>query len=246
MSGGCFNGWAGLPACPFFLSPHNLKNHKLITLLKSHFIKELLYTVWLYGNNGIVISSRPGRPAPFGCHCFLQNDLTQSELCCIVTVALVSVPGFKQKGIKMNLSHVELAALGKIKGLDRSKLSVGKHAVDFVLRVTGWVNVAEDYERRATASIPLIRTLAAVCCLCGVTGPHAVKLILKAIGMALKSNGDKAIALNAVHADVEAALSRVETALAKSIPDVPVKGSVTGKIEVELIPAVKTEEPVQA
>ncbi len=138
----------------------------------------------------------------------------------------------------MNLSHVGLAALGKVKGLDRSKLSVGKHAVDFIFRVTGWINVAEDYERRGTASIPLIRTLAAVCCLCGVTGPHAVKLILRAIGMAMQQGNDKARAVDALHADVEAALSRVEAALSRNIPMVPVKGSVTGKVEVECIESV--------
>ena len=142
----------------------------------------------------------------------------------------------------MELSHVEIAALAKSFDLKavRDKLAPNKEGydVDIMLRLVGKLFVGEDYERRDTVSIPLIRTLAAVCCLCGVTGPHAVKLIVKAIGMALISKGNKAEAVTRLHADVEAAISKVEGILERMLPMKPCKGQVKAKVEVTKVALV--------
>ncbi|KKK84306.1 hypothetical protein LCGC14_2784690 [marine sediment metagenome] len=72
----------------------------------------------------------------------------------------------------------------------RKAVNPGSHAVDFLVRVRGTVNVGNDYESAPTASIPMKRALAALAAVSGCTGKAGIAKIRQAMELALTNDAD--------------------------------------------------------
>jgi hypothetical protein len=71
----------------------------------------------------------------------------------------------------------------------RKATAVGRHEVDFTVRVQGSINVNADTDKAPTVSIPLLETLALTLRYCGITREHAKALLTKILRQAIAANG---------------------------------------------------------
>ena len=115
----------------------------------------------------------------------------------------------------------------------RGKVRPGKYAVDVSVKVTGSVNVGDNYPSVPTASIPIIRSLALVLKYAGVTRDAALNMLEKAMREAVA--GETSANDLLAEADIAAVEERVRATLA-TLPSIPCKGKVTTKLTVEKLP----------
>jgi len=118
----------------------------------------------------------------------------------------------------------------------REALEVGKHSVDFMVRVTGTINVAEDTEKTPTVSIPLKEVLALFIARSGCTREASIALLRECMTDALK-DGVKGVGAVDAAADIDEAFKAEVAALTASLPKTPVKGKVTTKLTVTEVSA---------
>ena len=121
----------------------------------------------------------------------------------------------------------------------RKDLEVGRHEVEaqVVVSLTGTVQVKEDLEYTPTTSIPHKATMALFMRYAGITGPNAMKALVRALSesMEIGQLGKKAQAsrLAAIQelADLDAAEAMVRKGLGE-LPKATRNGAVTAKVEV--------------
>jgi len=134
----------------------------------------------------------------------------------------------------MNLNLVA-TAITKAKMAIAEKLGVGRHVVKGLLvRIDGTVDVSEDYERTPTASIPLIPALALFKEYSGVTGPHALKALVRAMTDAVYANGKGETFLKNV-AEIEETMKEVKATFESALPKVVVNGPQRCKLTATII-----------
>jgi hypothetical protein len=128
---------------------------------------------------------------------------------------------------------IEKAVSKPAKGLN---LTVGAHEVDetITVRVKGTLKKGEDTTYTPTADIPLKAALALVLEKAGVVGDAAANMLVEAMTEALEADSDKNVALAERMNEVDTAMERVKAVAAK-LPAKPRKGSVTGKVELEIV-----------
>ena len=141
-------------------------------------------------------------------------------------------------GSLLSLTDLETLAIAKaVKDAAykdaRGNIRPGKYAVDVSVKVTGSVNVGDDYTSTPTASIPIIRSLALVLKYAGVTRDAALNMLEKAMREAVA--GETSANDLLAEADIAAVEERVRATLAK-LPEIPCKGKVTTKLTVEKLP----------
>lgn len=144
-------------------------------------------------------------------------------------------------------------ALGKLAKKGRSDLAAGEHELDatVTLHVTGTVKVGEDEDYIPTASIPLKATLALFMRYAGVTGPVAMKALVKAMNEAhaisLLSDKEKKTRLEAIREIAD--LDEAEVAVNKQLGALDEKtrvGKVNVKVVVEEVESIKPMVKVEA
>lgn len=139
-----------------------------------------------------------------------------------------------------NVTQIALtkAVNDKAAKIARSGLSVGRHEVDFTVRVSGTLNVSEDTDKVPTVSIPMKETLALFIRYSGITGPHAMALLKRAMTDALAANEDGEQSSQGVGAIAEALPIIEETMrtiiepMLADLPRTPVKGMVKASLQV--------------
>lgn len=119
----------------------------------------------------------------------------------------------------------------KVAKAAREAVEPGSFDVDFMVRVTGTINVAEDTEKTPTVSIPVKEVLALFVARSGCTREASIKLLRECLTDALKDGvkGEGAIE-GAV--DIDEVFKAEVAALTASLPKTPVKGKVTTKLTV--------------
>lgn len=115
----------------------------------------------------------------------------------------------------------------------REELAVGKHSVDFTVRVSGELTVGEDESYTPTVKVPFKAALALFVRYSGVTGDAALNALVKAFTEAVEADGDTVAALEA-SADLVAAEARLNAALGE-LPKATRKGKVLTKLVVEAV-----------
>jgi hypothetical protein len=119
----------------------------------------------------------------------------------------------------------------KVAKAARDAVEVGKHQVDFLVRVTGTLNVAEDTEKVPTVSIPVKEVLALFIARSGCTREASIALLRECMTDALK-DGTKGVGAVEAAADIDEVFKAEVAALTASLPKTPVKGKVTTKLTV--------------
>jgi hypothetical protein len=146
----------------------------------------------------------------------------------------------------INLIALTKAVAKKIADAARDTISVGKHEVDFTVRVKGTVSVFEDTEKTPTVSIPMKETLALFIRYSGITGPHAVALLQRAMtdALAANENGEQNPQGTGAIADalpiIEETMKTVVEPMLATLPKTPVKGMVKTNLEVTELAEVLT------
>lgn len=127
----------------------------------------------------------------------------------------------------------------------REQLTVGKHEVDVTVRITGSLNVFADTEKTPTVSMPMKEVLALFIRYSGITGPHALALLKRAMTDALtktdsegsqNTQGEGAIA--AVIKDIDETINLVVEPMLQNLPKTPVKGMVKPNLKVTTLEGV--------
>ncbi|MCH8312582.1 MAG: hypothetical protein IID17_06315 [Nitrospinae bacterium] len=121
----------------------------------------------------------------------------------------------------------------------RQELEVGVHSVEaqVVVSLTGQVEVKEDLEYTPTTSIPHKATMALFMRYAGITGPAALKALVRALTESMeiaqlgkKAKEDRLAAIREL-ADLETAEAAVREGLA-ALPKATRNGAVTATVEV--------------
>lgn len=112
----------------------------------------------------------------------------------------------------------------------RNGLVMGKHEVDFTVRVRGTMDVGADTEKTPTVSIPMKETLALFIRYCGITREAAMGILERAMNDALEQGPQGAGAIAEalpIIAEIEASI--VNPLLAR-LTKTPVKGAVRSNL----------------
>lgn len=113
----------------------------------------------------------------------------------------------------------------------REAVEVGSYDVDFMVRVSGTINVAEDTEKTPTVSIPMKEVLALFIARSGCTREASIALLRECLTDALQDGTRGAGAIDAA-TDIDEVFKAEVAALTASLPKTPVKGKVTTKLTV--------------
>jgi len=134
---------------------------------------------------------------------------------------------------KLLAKAIEKVVSKESKGLD---LAVGAHEIDEVLtiHVSGTLKKGADTTYTPTADIPLKAALALLLEKAGIVREAASAMLVEAMTEALNADEDKNEALQSRMKDVDAAMSRVQSAVG-TLPSKPRKGAITGKVELEIV-----------
>lgn len=128
----------------------------------------------------------------------------------------------------------------------RDGLAAGTHEIDITVRIAGTLTVGEDTDKVPTVSIPLKEALALFIRYSGITGPHAVNLLRRALTDALtpKEDGEqnhRGVGAIADAIDIDAEIESIVEPMLATLPRTPVKGAVRPNLRVtevmELVPA---------
>lgn len=120
----------------------------------------------------------------------------------------------------------------------RNELEPGRdQPVDVTIRVFGTINVGEDGNRIPTVNIPIIAAMSLMLHDAGITGPHAVAAIMRAMRRAIENDEKATTILDGMRENMDEAERKVRAALA-ALPAVSVKGTVTTKLEIETVVAI--------
>ena len=139
---------------------------------------------------------------------------------------------------KMALSKFKLTAA------DKDAIPAGTHGFDFVVRVKGSLNKAEDTDKDATCSIPLIPTLALLVHRMGITRKDALKLIRNVVTDAINFDV-KANEKFLQETGVADAIKLLKQDVISKLPKTSVKGRIDGKPIVELVGIVEETTDIE-
>ena len=134
------------------------------------------------------------------------------------------------------MNNATIIALAKVVGAKesaaaRNGLGIGRHEVDFTVRVRGSMVVGADTNKIPTVSIPMKETLALFIRYCGITREAAMAILERAMNDALEQGPQGAGAIaEALPMIAEIEASIVNPLLAR-LPKTPVKGAVRTNLE---------------
>lgn len=140
----------------------------------------------------------------------------------------------------MERSIVQLA-LNAIKSSesDRAAVASGKYEVDAVVRLTGTLNVGNDYDTVPTVSLPVKEILALFVARAGFTRERSMQLLVECVSEAIAEDGHGAGEVAARVAEVDEYLGAIKAEVLSKLPRQPRKGAVKAKIEVEVLSEVE-------
>lgn len=134
------------------------------------------------------------------------------------------------------MNNATIIALAKVVGTKetaaaRNGLSIGRHEVDFMVRVRGTMNVGEDTEKTPTVSIPMKETLALFIRYCGITREAAMAILERAMTDALEQGPQGTGAVAEALPIIEETMAAIVNPMLARLPKTPVKGAVRTSLE---------------
>lgn len=153
------------------------------------------------------------------------------------TQTIVTVPApVEAKAVFNNLALQQLA-LSKASVCDnaRDQVTVGKHNVDFTVRVQGSVNVGEDYQQTPTANIPILAAFAIFTKYAGITREAATNLLIKSMNEAMASEQDMDEVVKARIEEIESIKKELQEKFAAKLDKKTCKGKVTTKLTATIV-----------
>lgn len=148
----------------------------------------------------------------------------------------------------LHLMALVKAVAKKAADAARDQLTVGRHEVDLTVRLVGHLQVFEDTEKTPTVSIPMKETLALFVKYSGITGPHAMNVLRRAMTEALAANdetdGEQNTKGTGALADalpfIDEVMATVVEPMLASLPKTPVKGQCRAYLDVAEVDSLVT------
>lgn len=135
------------------------------------------------------------------------------------------------------MNHIETLALSKAVNGEaktaRNQLSSGSYDVDFSVRIHGQVRIGQSYDATPTASVPIKRAMAALAYIAGCTGKNGIRIIERAMRIAISTDQSSADALTTMLPKIEAIEQKVIASMLRGLPKIPCKGKVTTSLTVD-------------
>ena len=134
------------------------------------------------------------------------------------------------------MNNPSIIALSKVVGTKefaaaRIGLGIGRHDVDFTVRVRGSMVVGTDTEKTPTVSIPMKETLALFIRYCGITREAAMAILERAMTDALEQGPQGTGAVAEALPIIEETMAAIVEPLLARLPKTPVKGAVRTNLE---------------